>query len=90
MSNDVPLLTVEMAALLRGHDPAHIAGCVEALEAIATGRAVVIPRRTEAEWRAEFFSAWNAGHVQPSQQDGWLAALRHVGAIRPDEKENGT
>lgn len=79
MSNDVPLLTADQAAT-------EMQDCwaanYDALEAIADGRAVVVPRMTEAEARA--MCAQNAGSADDYaiNLDGYLAALRDLGIIR--------
>lgn len=84
--NNVPLLTAEMALELY-EGPCDTYQCAECLMAIATGRAVVIPRRTESEWLAICAHESDGPDDYAINVDGWLAALRHIGAIQPDEKE---
>lgn len=82
---DVPLLTARQAETLY-HDCLD-RGCVVPLHSIATERARVCPVRTEAEWREEFR---NQSLVvigsQFAHEDTWLAALRHLNLVAP---ENG-
>lgn len=86
MSTDkVPLLTAEMAVLLRTYDPSVAR---PQLLAIADGRAVVVPSMTEAEAR-ERLIAWLRSEIArfggdwvPSPQQTWIAALRDLGVIR--------
>lgn len=82
MSNDVPLLTAEMAVLLRTYDPSVAR---PQLLAIADGRAVVVPRMTEAEALKKFEHAWDHFGIGERYHDtkaGYLAALRDLGIIR--------
>lgn len=88
-NNDVPLLlTAEMADdinMLSTFGKVRALDVRLALDNIATERAVVIPRRTEAEWQNLMYKElpW----LVPSQRAGFIAALRHLKAIRPDGQE---
>lgn len=84
-NNDVPLLSKVSAIELL--DAASDADQYDELKALATERAVVIPRRTEEEWTAICAQESGGPDDYAINIDGWLAALRHVGAICPDGKE---
>jgi len=81
---DVPLLTDTHAALLRGHSAEHIAGCMAALDAIATNRAKTVAARTEDEWRMLFWSLVPTnGASKPS--DMIVIIARHLGLVADDK-----
>lgn len=77
MNNEnVPLLTAEQAKIVMFYDPstAH-----PQLRAIADGRAIVVPRMSEAEAFEKYASSERFGD---DLWGGYLAALRDIGAIR--------
>ncbi len=88
-----PILTADQASDLRDllrefqlRNKASIAvtqywaGVNEQLDAIATGRTVVVPVMTEAQAR-EAFVQWWAG-TDGTYVDCYLAALRHAGVLK--------
>ena len=81
----VELLTAKRAAYAQHHYPLTDVVC-DALEAIATGRAVVIPVWTEAQAReayaAQFLPPEVPNAIQQWHLAGWLACARHLGAVR--------
>lgn len=86
MSNDVPLLTADQARWLTIHRSVAAQHDVDAIQdsvtAIIEGRAVVVPRMSEAEAMA--MCAHNAGSADDYaiNLDGYIAALRDLGLIR--------
>ena len=56
-----------------------------AMNAIATGRTVVVPRISEAEAREAFVKWWNAEssrYAFSSEERAWLAALCYAGVLK--------
>lgn len=96
MSNDVPLLSAEVCRKYRnefvgGLSPQTTIDFLFGLNAIASGRAIVVPRMSEAEARERFQAHWcppdhdEAPEFHIHKQfaaDAYLAALRDIGAIR--------